>query len=252
MTTTILKSVWTEPPKHSPGPFKHSPGRVRQKMAMFLRFRSGKPSDSYAVEPKSKSEHCDTMRSLCLDPSTACETTMRSEANGCLKVVTQEDSLNHLYGSEKSPTYFVQWSTIDVYSHEILLGDNPSVSSGPPLTISWMAHEHHPISIDDYEKSKPERRRKVEMLSPRQRREDLLISAGYNRSDLKAAGNEAAAIRQMRCRSLKDGQFKAMILKWKPLRKGPRSLPIAVSTRIDNPDASSEDSMPILVSTSCK
>jgi hypothetical protein len=218
-TTRLTSSTWSEPSKHSPGPFKHSPaGRVRQKMTMLLRFRSGKSSDT--LESKSKSEHCDTIRSLYLDPSSVCGPPFSVEdykAKGCLKVMTLEDSLNHLYGSaEKSPKS-LHWSTIDFYSHEMVLGDNPCVSSGPPLTISWKAHEHHPISIDEYELFKPERRRKIEMLSPRQRREDLLISAGYNRSDLKAAATEAAATRQNRMRSLKDGQFKAMILKWKPL-----------------------------------
>jgi hypothetical protein len=220
MTTVLTTDAWSETPKHSPGPLKHSPRRVRPKMSMFLRFRGGKTSDSY----KSKSEHSDTSttRSLYLeDSSTASGTSMcfrDAKANGCIKVGTQEDSLSNLYESEKSHKS-VRWSTIDFYSHEMLLGDNPSVSSGPPLTISWKAHEHHPITVEEYEKFKPVRRRKSEMLSPRQMREDLLMGAGYNRSDLKEATTEAAAIRQMRHRSLKDGQFKAMILKWKPLCK---------------------------------
>jgi hypothetical protein len=217
MTSALTTNALSEPPKHSPGPLKRSPRRVRPKMSAFLRFRGSKTSDD-----KGKSEHSDTSttRSLYLEDSSTTPGTLtcfgESKANGCLKVVTQKESLSHLYESEKSHKS-VRWSTIDFYSHEMLLGDNPSVSSGPPLTISWKAHEHHPISIEEYEKFKPVRRRKSEMLSPRQMREDLLMGAGYNRSDLKEAATEAAAIRQMRHRSLKDGQFKAMIMKWKPL-----------------------------------
>jgi hypothetical protein len=222
MTTILTTSAWSEYPKHSPEPLKHSSGRVvRQKLLMFLRFRGGKTSGSDTFERKSKSEpfFTDTTRSLYLDSSSAPQTLTcfgDSRIKGCLKVVTQKESLSHLYESEKSHKS-VRWSTIDFHSHEMLLGDNPSIRSGPPLTISWKAHAHHQISIDDYENFKPERRRKSEMLSPRQMREDLLISAGYSRSELRKATTEAAAIRQMRHRSIKDGQFKAMIAKWKPL-----------------------------------
>jgi hypothetical protein len=224
MTATILTtSAWVETPKHSPEPLKPSTGRVSKQMSKLLCFRGGKTSDSYPLgRTSTKSKHCDTIRSLYLDPSSACKTSIYCEdstVKGCLKVTSQCDSLNHIYGSadaEKSPKS-LKWSTIDFYSHEMVLGDNPSVSSGPPIMISWKSHEHYPISIDDYEKYKPERRRKIETLVPRQRREDLLIRAGYNRSDLKEAANEAASIRRMRHKSLKDGQWKATLLKWKVL-----------------------------------
>lgn len=127
------------------------------------------------------------------------------------------------------PKKSVQWSTMDWYSHEIILGDNPSVSTGgPPITIRWKAHEHVQMTIDEYEQQwevvgapvqteEPTKsmtttttttrrsRSKAEMLIPRQLREEWLRNGGYSRKEIAAASAEVERIRRLREQSARDG-----------------------------------------------
>lgn len=45
----------------------------------------------------------------------------------------------------------VQFGTVVVRDYEIILGDHPGVSCGPPLTIDWTYHENEPTDVDQYE-----------------------------------------------------------------------------------------------------
>jgi hypothetical protein len=68
----------------------------------------------------------------------------------CLKVSTHALSLERIYGTDRKYADTVQavaWSTVEIHSHEVILGDHPSVSSGPPFTIEWTAFESVTVSV---------------------------------------------------------------------------------------------------------
>jgi hypothetical protein len=73
----------------------------------------------------------------------------------CLKVCTHALSLERAYGTDRKHADAVQqavaWSTVEIHSHEVILGDHPSVSSGPPFTIEWTAFESVTVSVAEYE-----------------------------------------------------------------------------------------------------
>lgn len=52
----------------------------------------------------------------------------------------------------------VEFSQIRIREYEQTLGDNPSVSFGPPITLDWKFEEREPVSLEQYEAQRPPRR----------------------------------------------------------------------------------------------
>jgi hypothetical protein len=66
----------------------------------------------------------------------------------------------------------LHWGDLTVYEFDNLLGDNPSVSSGAPLTIGWKHNRKSVASVDAYELflvSNPRRSRKKMRMSKSKR-----------------------------------------------------------------------------------
>ena len=61
---------------------------------------------------------------------------------------------------EFGSTRRVSFRNIEVFEHEYIMGDNPSVSGGAPLTISWQLQNSEEFHVDDYETTKLQHRRK--------------------------------------------------------------------------------------------
>ncbi len=89
----------------------------------------------------------------------------RPKSANIMIVKTQRDSLRRSYGSlnslARSSSSFqslrstnsnVSFQNVSVREYPRCVGDNPSVSSGPPLTIGWEPVKTEELSIEDYEK----------------------------------------------------------------------------------------------------
>ena len=85
------------------------------------------------------------------------------------------------------PKHVVAWSTVEINSHEVMLGDHPSVSSGPPITIKWDAFESVKLTVAEYEECNPSHRSSGALLIPKAVREDWLRNQGYSRRELETA-----------------------------------------------------------------
>ena len=120
-------------------------------------------------------------------------------STGCLVHRTQAQSLLFHYGkqSSKPADAQVQWGDVTVSSHAYTLGDNPSCP-GPAIASDYKAFEHITVPLNDYEDTRPEHRRKEQLVIPPSLREDLLRDAGYARSHLKEASKQGEAIRKSR------------------------------------------------------
>jgi len=141
-----------------------------------------------------------------------------SDVVGCMRVRTQEESLSREFSSSSkscaqsslesetssadssssSSAKSVAFADVTVNSHSIVLGDNPSVSCGPPITISWDAFESERFDLDEYEEYKPPARKQAQLHVPRITREDWLRNEGYARSELNAVSNEVRKIQKRR------------------------------------------------------
>jgi hypothetical protein len=107
----------------------------------------------------------------------------------------------------------VTFGSLTIHEHPVILGDNPSVSSGSPLTISWESQASLRSSVDEYEASRPARRTKDTMLVPRSMREDWLRSAGYARSDFTEMNMKILKSKKERAASAKVNLLEATIRK---------------------------------------
>lgn len=92
----------------------------------------------------------------------------------------------------------VSFSQITVHRHLITLGDNPSPSEGPPISIEWTSFDSHTLTVDEYESAKPEPRVHQQLLIPRILREGWLVSNGVSRRAIQAAEKEGQRIQQRR------------------------------------------------------
>ena len=110
----------------------------------------------------------------------------------------------------------VSWSKIMINHHAIVLGDNPSVSSGPPVALGPEVLHMDSISVLDYEASRPPRREKYQMALPRMIREDMLKNEGYGRADFRDAEEEIRRIKKHR-------QASAAATLWEKLRNVAKS-----------------------------
>ena len=127
----------------------------------------------------------------------------------CLSV---GNNLAHLSASSNSssPTAAdrikkrVNFHKIEIREHPRALGDNPSVSAGPALSLGWYSgeeegHSSLELPVDDYEAARPKRREKHELVVPKAIRTQMLREhAGVSRSEMAAAQRETTKIKQSR------------------------------------------------------
>lgn len=84
----------------------------------------------------------------------------------------------------------VSFDKISIRQYPIELGDNPSCSKGPPLTIGWISDEFVEIDIDDYELSRPPRLIGGQMIIGRTEREKILLHQGHHLSEIREVVEE--------------------------------------------------------------
>lgn len=105
-------------------------------------------------------------------------------------------------------TKTVRFSTVLVREYPMILGDNPSVSSGPPITIDWKYFSESIWDIEcHYLKTLDHRRSTREMKMTRIFREKLLKRIGFSTCDVKEAIAEAEEIKRRRLASSRSVNF---------------------------------------------
>ena len=66
-------------------------------------------------------------------------------------------SMKVLTENEKPKVWF---DRVEVYEHAYILGDNPSVSDGAPLSIAWKAQAKNVYELEYYETMNPSSQRR--------------------------------------------------------------------------------------------
>jgi len=92
----------------------------------------------------------------------------------------------------------VKFGTVLVRDYEIILGDHPCCSYGPPVTIDWDYHEYEPLDVDKYEFEALTSRRSLRdmMLNYYQRKH--LLKDDYTEVDFKATKKVIKRIKSQR------------------------------------------------------
>ncbi|CAJ1968068.1 unnamed protein product [Cylindrotheca closterium] len=87
--------------------------------------------------------------------------------------------------SDMSERSSVSFGTVEFHEHAIVLGDNPSTSSGPSLEIDWDVQNNLTLPVDDYESHRMPRRSKDQLIMPMQMRTDMLLDQGYSLREIR-------------------------------------------------------------------
>lgn len=94
---------------------------------------------------------------------------------GILRCTSVDQSLRRTYGTEPvGTTTRIHFANVEIREYARTIGDNPSCSSGPPVSISWEYAEAICLPLDAYEGSRPPRRSNLEMILPREFRQRML------------------------------------------------------------------------------
>ena len=92
----------------------------------------------------------------------------------------------------------MHFGTIEIIEFPWALGDNPSVSSGAPLTIEWMSQCRTQVDIERFETSRPQRRHGSALLLSKHDRETILLRHSYSIEEIKYGCTKAANSKQQR------------------------------------------------------
>ena len=105
--------------------------------------------------------------------------------------------------SSSSYTKEVAFGELEIREYALCLGDNPSCSSGAPVTLEWEPQAEYQRNLQFYEYTRQsERRSKCPKMSV-QKRAQLLLASGYTLEQIAAAVLQVDEAKKMRAESLK-------------------------------------------------
>ena len=79
----------------------------------------------------------------------------------------------------------IHFGQIYVRDYGMILGDNPCVTYGPPVTLDWDYVEYNALEVDEYEFHRPPRRSLRDMGMNYYRRKHILTLAGHTEEEFK-------------------------------------------------------------------
>jgi hypothetical protein len=157
---------------------------------------------------------------------------------GCLKIITQRDSVGVYYGPVNGNERSVRWGNIEMHSHSMILGDNPC-PAGPAVCLSWTSFNTISVSVHDYEASLPPRRCLQQLVFPKSFRTELLKESGYSRGEIRISSELGAEIRKHREKNARQTMAEkledlSLRLRGKNTRKSVKPLPYEVADLSDS------------------
>eukprot|EP00934_Nitzschia_sp_Nitz4_P003514 Nitzschia sp. Nitz4//scaffold197_size40390//20741//21556//NITZ4_007517-RA/size40390-processed-gene-0.4-mRNA-1//1//CDS//3329540484//3504//frame0 len=157
-------------------------------------------SPMHEAAPEPESEHFDhpgrVRRSILRVHS---EPLLVKQSRGCWKCLPKPDmdeiqkraSLRSLEPEEDRSHIRrsgVSFQDVIIRSYAQTLGDNPSVSYGPPISLDWEYHEASPVTLDHYENTrKPRRTLRQLVVSYYTRKNVLTWQYGFSEETLREA-----------------------------------------------------------------
>lgn len=131
---------------------------------------------------------------------------------GILKITTIDESITTKYSGSTPSAVPVTFDNIEVREYSVVIGDNPSCTSGPPVSIGWSYNEGFVIGVEEYETRRQKRRNFLQMAMPRTVREEMLMyEFGFSRSQVAAAIRENVKTKNQRRQTLNNlGNYSKM------------------------------------------
>ena len=109
-------------------------------------------------------------------------------------------------GSESRTVFF---GNVQVLEFPIVIGDNPSVTEGCPLTIGWQMQRKTSYDVDSYEILRPpnERRSGKQLRIPSDKRTQILLEQGHSPEEIAWTTLETLKIKDSRELRIKNQKF---------------------------------------------
>ena len=98
----------------------------------------------------------------------------------------------------------VSFDQIIIREYFIEIGDNPSCSGGPPVTIGWEYDEVGCMDLEEYEECRPTRRFGRQMLLPLETRTQMIEESGISPSEVKSIIKDVDNDREQRMRTARS------------------------------------------------
>jgi hypothetical protein len=105
----------------------------------------------------------------------------------------------------------VSFGLIQVREYNRVVGDNPTVRVGPPMSIGWEFVQKQAVPVDDYEKIKLPNTSDVRIMGSITRKSILRYEFDVSLEDMRAAEKIIRKIQRQRCRTLQQGKLVAAI-----------------------------------------
>ncbi|CAJ1934023.1 unnamed protein product [Cylindrotheca closterium] len=105
------------------------------------------------------------------------------------------DSFAHSMDSSVASN--VSFGKIEIREYGMVLGDNPSTSSGPSVELDWETQSKFTIdTVDQYESMKPRRREMKQLAMPSEFRMQLLVNSGYSLREIRTTIDDRNSLRR--------------------------------------------------------
>mmetsp|Transcript_25549 Transcript_25549/g.38138 ORF Transcript_25549/g.38138 Transcript_25549/m.38138 type:complete len:175 (-) Transcript_25549:452-976(-) len=109
--------------------------------------------------------------------------------------------------TENSAEKRVSFGDINLHEHDFCLGDNPSCSSGPPMTIKWQSHSTMSLSVDEFEMRKEDQALDrhgpgLIMCIPHDTRLSMLLRQGVSALEIDAVTYEISKLQDEQQKSV--------------------------------------------------
>jgi len=120
-----------------------------------------------------------------------------------------------------APRRSVSFGVVTVRSYDRVVGDNPSVSSGPALDFSWNYKTHDDLSIDHYEQHRSANRRStLELVVHRRERDNILRhDFGVSRPQIASCIRSINRCKGQRRQTLNNLKFQNVEEVWEKVKR---------------------------------
>ena len=95
----------------------------------------------------------------------------------------------------------IRFSNVIIREYPSIIGDNPECATGPSLAIDWNPQSEVALSLDEYEKYRPQRRTTNQLILSEWRRWEHFLSMGYAREEIVEALKPVNVVRRQRRRT---------------------------------------------------
>ena len=107
------------------------------------------------------------------------------------------EEMNENYVSVNRPQ--IHFTSVTIRTYDCTIGDNPACKDGTPVSLDWSFTQRDPISLSEYESSRPPRRTRRQLAMSTITRRNLLVNHfGFSEKDVHKAERDVKIIRKKR------------------------------------------------------